>query len=47
MVAILVDVEVGYGGVMTVEVGQGLQRVRLPQDNVSFLAATCNLLVLD
>ena len=40
MIPLLVDVEVRDGCVMAIEVGQVLQGVWLPENNVSLLSAT-------
>ena len=47
MIPLLIDVEVAHGSVMTIEVGQLLQSVRFPENNVALLSATGHLLVLD
>ena len=46
MVPLFVDVEVRDRCVMTIEVGQVLESVRLPENDVSLFSATCDESVL-
>ena len=46
MVPLLVDVQVAHRSVVSVQVGELLQRVGLPEDNVALFTAAGDLLVL-
>ena len=47
MVPFLIDVELLDRSIVTVEVGQLLQGVRLPEDDVTLLSAASDLLLFD
>lgn len=47
MVPLLVNVQVADRSVMTIQVGELLQSIRLPENDMSLLTATSDLLVLD
>ena len=47
MVPLFVNVQITDGSIVTIQVGELLQSIRLPENNVSLFTATSDLLVLD